>query len=194
MAFCEHLLVLFEKRKRSEVADRPVCQSVPSSLQKQTSLRAIFHPLGIPLVFAVAWLMVVIVQLHFTSWRGSSPKQTNNHAAILLLNFIVSCEASFAFTPRIYSQTREWSESKSVHRIERRSPDYFWRQLSSSEVLEALTAFRVTRDLWLPAKGKRQWEQERVGGMCRVLLIHTTLTYTNRICLRKKKGGNEGRR
>ena len=25
--------------------------------------------------------------------------------------------------------------------------------------------------------------------MCRVLLIHTTLTYTNRICLRKKKGG-----
>lgn len=36
-----------------------------------------------------------------------------------------------------------------------------------------------------------------MGGMCRVLLIHRTLTYTNRNCLRKKregkKRGNNGR-
>lgn len=88
--------------ERFEVTDSAVCHSVSSSLQTQTSLRAIFHPQGILLVFAVMWLMVVIVQLHFThfiSWSGSFPKQTNNHAAILLLHIIVSCGASVASFP-----------------------------------------------------------------------------------------------
>lgn len=49
---CENLLVAIwekdeEEEERFKVADRAVCHSVPSSLQKQISLRAIFHPQGI---------------------------------------------------------------------------------------------------------------------------------------------------
>lgn len=49
-----------------------------------------------------------------------------------------------------------------------------------------LTVCRVTRDPWLPAKGRRQWEQERVGEMC-------WFTSTNRSCLRKKREGRKRR-
>ncbi len=85
-----------EEDERFEVADRAVCHSAPSSLQKHASLRAIFHPWGIPLVLAVVWLTFVVAQLHFTSWRGDFPEQTNNQAATLPLNVIMSCGASQA--------------------------------------------------------------------------------------------------
>lgn len=43
----------------------------------------------------------------------------------------------------------------------------------------------------ITSKGKETLSQEGVGEMCRVVLIHTSFTYTNGSCLRKEKEGKE---
>lgn len=157
------------------VPDSAVCHSAPSSLQKQTSLRAIFHPQGILLMSAVVWLMVVNVQLHFTSWGGSFLKQTNNHSA-LHCGMCGSC-CLICIQQCIHKHHSEICP----------------QTIKASIISECISAQvrslnSVQSHTWplITSEGK---DTARAAESGRDVLIHTRLTYTNRSCLRKEGSG-----
>lgn len=187
MTLCLYMILAAAWEKAAEErTEVPVCHSVCASLLNQTSLRAIFHPWGIPLMSAVAWLMAVIVQLHF----DNSAFQGKQTTMFLFCNvcLLFTHLHSFLFT------NGEVKWIKSVCRIERLYYVFLFLKGALEILVGSLQCKHYMQSHTWPlitSKGKETLSQEGVGEMCRVVLIHTSFTYTNGSCLRKEKEGKE---
>lgn len=91
-----------------------------------------------------------------------------------------------------YSQMVKWI--KSVCRIERLYYVFLFLKGALEILVGSLQCKHYMQSHTWPlitSKGKETLSQEGVGEMCRVVLIHTSFTYTNGSCLRKEKEGKE---